>query len=118
MEVGGFGCANQLAQGRALQPVLDKPRGIRVEDQVVSLAKWPAYYTAHHLTNKKSQPKILEAFAQLWGTDDLIASFDGINVTLPINEEHGRTDIYPTGAWPRKRNKHLISPPACRYICN
>lgn len=48
----------------------------------------------------RSQPKILEAFAQLWGTDDLIASFDGINVTLPINHETGRTDIYPTGAWP------------------
>ncbi|KKY37934.1 putative phytanoyldioxygenase [Diaporthe ampelina] len=48
----------------------------------------------------RSQPKILEAFAQLWGTDDLIASFDGINITLPINEETGRTDIKPTGAWP------------------
>lgn len=55
----------------------------------------------------KSQPKILEAFAQLWDTDDLIASFDGINITLPINEETGRTDIKPTGAWPRKRSsKH------------
>lgn len=49
-----------------------------------------------------SQPKILEVFAQLWGTDDLIASFDGINVALPINEKTGRTDIEPTGAWPRK----------------
>ncbi|KAJ0107200.1 hypothetical protein J7T55_007570 [Diaporthe amygdali] len=48
----------------------------------------------------RSQPKIVEAFAQLWGTDDLIASFDGINITLPINEETGRTDLKPTGAWP------------------
>lgn len=45
----------------------------------------------------------MEAFSQLWGTDDLIASFDGINITLPINEETGRTDIKPTGAWPRER---------------
>lgn len=57
---------------------------------------------------KRSQPKILEAFAQLWGTDDLIASFDGINITLPINEETGRTDIQPTGAWPRKRPPRSI----------
>ncbi|KAK7734774.1 hypothetical protein SLS63_004194 [Diaporthe eres] len=48
----------------------------------------------------RSQPKILEAFAQLWGTGDLIASFDGINITLPINEETGRTDIKPQRAWP------------------
>ncbi|ROW00090.1 hypothetical protein VSDG_03550 [Cytospora chrysosperma] len=48
----------------------------------------------------RSQSKILEAFAQLWDTDDLIASFDGINVSLPINEKTGRTDIEPTAAWP------------------
>ena len=41
--------------------------------------------------------------ALLSGALVLIASFDGINVTLPINQETGRTDIYPTGAWPRKR---------------
>lgn len=48
------------------------------------------------------QPKILETFAHLWGTDDLIASFDGINVTQPINKETGRTDVEPNDPWPRK----------------
>lgn len=47
------------------------------------------------------QPKILEVFSQLWGTDDLIASFDGVNISHPVNEKTGRTDIKPTGAWPR-----------------
>lgn len=48
------------------------------------------------------QPKILDTFAKLWGTDDLIVSFDGINISQPINEKAGRTDVKPTDAWPRK----------------
>lgn len=57
----------------------------------------------HHRTNfAVRQPKILETFARLWGTDDLIASFDGINISQPINKETGRTDVKPTDAWPRK----------------
>lgn len=48
----------------------------------------------------RTQPKILEVFSQLWGTDDLIASFDGVNISHPVNEKTGRTDIKPTGAWP------------------
>lgn len=47
------------------------------------------------------QPNIVAAFQKIWGTSDLIASFDGINISLPINEQYGRTDIKPTGEWPR-----------------
>lgn len=48
----------------------------------------------------RTQPGILKVFEQVWGTDDLIASFDGMNVSLPINERFGRTDIAPTKPWP------------------
>lgn len=48
------------------------------------------------LTHGYSEPGIIKVFEQVWGTDDLIVSFDGINVTLPINAETGRTDIEPT----------------------
>lgn len=51
------------------------------------------------------QPKIIETFSRLWGTDDIIASFDGINISQPINKETGRTDVEPTDAWPRKTTK-------------
>lgn len=44
----------------------------------------------------------MEAFAEIWGTSDLIVSFDGMNVTLPVNEESGRVDITPNTPWPRK----------------
>jgi hypothetical protein len=54
-----------------------------------------------------SQPGIVRIFQELWGTEDLIASFDGMNASLPINAETGRTDIKITKAWPRKI-AHLI----------
>jgi hypothetical protein len=38
----------------------------------------------------------------VWGTDDLIASFDGMNATLPINAKTGRSDIPLTDKWPRE----------------
>ncbi|KAF2087330.1 hypothetical protein K490DRAFT_56946 [Saccharata proteae CBS 121410] len=40
------------------------------------------------------EPGVLDAFALLWGTDKLIASFDGINFTLPTS------DRKPWDAWP------------------
>lgn len=43
-----------------------------------------------------SEPGIVEVFEQLWETEDLIASFDGMNVSLPVNEKTGRTDIETT----------------------
>ena len=35
------------------------------------------------LTNCR-EPKVIEAFAKLWGTDKLLVSFDGMNLTLPV----------------------------------
>ncbi|WWC71807.1 uncharacterized protein I206_105766 [Kwoniella pini CBS 10737] len=48
----------------------------------------------------RTQPAIIKIFEQIWGTKDLIASFDGMNASLPINEKTGRTDIEPTLPWP------------------
>jgi len=36
----------------------------------------------------RTEPKIVDIFEKLWGTKDLLCSFDGFNCTLP-----GRTDI-------------------------
>lgn len=55
-----------------------------------------------HAADTLRQPGILKVFEQVWGTDDLIASFDGMNASLPINAKSGRTDIEPTKAWPRE----------------
>lgn len=35
-----------------------------------------------------SEPGVIQPFAQLWGTDELLVSFDSVNITLP-----GRKDV-------------------------
>jgi hypothetical protein len=54
-------------------------------------------------TDADRVPEIQNAFAKVWGTDDLIASFDGMNATLPINATTGRSDVPLTDKWPRER---------------
>lgn len=48
----------------------------------------------------RTEPGVLATFAAIWGTKDLIVSFDGMNVSLPLNPTSGRTDIEPTKPWP------------------
>ncbi|KAK9369484.1 hypothetical protein V1509DRAFT_619566 [Lipomyces kononenkoae] len=42
----------------------------------------------------RSEPGVIGAFARIWGTDDLIVSFDAINISLPH-----RTDMPPNSPW-------------------
>ncbi|KAK3337597.1 hypothetical protein B0T19DRAFT_455480 [Cercophora scortea] len=42
----------------------------------------------------RSEPGVIEPFAKLWGTDELLVSFDAPNITLP-----GRIDV-PWAPWP------------------
>ncbi|PYH91873.1 hypothetical protein BO71DRAFT_401033 [Aspergillus ellipticus CBS 707.79] len=41
--------------------------------------------------NLKSEPGLVDKFAQLWGTNELLVSFDGINLSLP-EKERPKTD--------------------------
>ncbi len=54
------------------------------------------------------EPAIQRAFAAVWGTEDLVVSFDGMNATLPINVESGRTDLSPTAPWPRESSFETV----------
>lgn len=40
------------------------------------------------------EPAIIDAFAKIWGTDELLVSFDGVNLTLPAATRPA------LGAWP------------------
>ncbi|KAF7540418.1 hypothetical protein G7054_g1314 [Neopestalotiopsis clavispora] len=40
------------------------------------------------------EPSIIDAFAKIWGTDELLVSFDGVNLTLPSANRPA------VGAWP------------------
>jgi len=68
-----------------------------MEDQEVSTSAFLRMFA-----DNDSQPGIVRIFQELWGTDDLITSFDGMNASLPINDKTGRTDLKMTKAWPRK----------------
>ncbi|KAF4313959.1 Phytanoyl-CoA dioxygenase [Botryosphaeria dothidea] len=55
------------------------------------------HYSVQHeafVWRARQEPGVLDAFSLLWGTDKLIASFDGINFTLPTSARA------PWKAWP------------------
>ncbi|KAJ5701954.1 hypothetical protein N7488_009502 [Penicillium malachiteum] len=54
------------------------------------------YCAAHekYVWDGRMEPEIIDAFAKIWGTDELLVSFDTINITLP-----GRTDVQ-WSPWP------------------
>ena len=41
------------------------------------------------------EPGVLDAFSKLWGTKELLASFDGFNFTLPQNTKPTGTQPWP-----------------------
>ncbi|KPI36308.1 uncharacterized protein AB675_7370 [Cyphellophora attinorum] len=69
------------------------------------------YGVAHEkfVWDAKQEPGVLDAFAKLWQTDELLVSFDGINITFP-----NRKDIPRRAAWehidqsPLRRGAHCI----------
>ncbi|GFZ46429.1 hypothetical protein JCM24511_04676 [Saitozyma sp. JCM 24511] len=61
-------------------------------------------YSAGHeawVWRARCEPGVISAFQDLWGTEELIVSFDGVNVTFPYGP-HGRTDIEVTPPWPHQ----------------
>lgn len=56
-----------------------------------------AYSVCHEkfMWDARLEPAVVDAFATLWGTSDLIVSFDAPNITLP-----NRPDKPKVGAWP------------------
>ncbi|KAL1306883.1 hypothetical protein AAFC00_005530 [Neodothiora populina] len=43
----------------------------------------------------RQEPGVLEAFAKVWGTDELLVSFDGFNFTLPTGTALPQTQPWP-----------------------
>ncbi|WVQ77253.1 hypothetical protein IAR50_006936 [Cryptococcus sp. DSM 104548] len=99
------------------------PYGFKRYDRTTWNAECLPYSTTGGLYNRysvnheafvwkiRTLPAIHQVFAEIWGTDDLIASFDGMNASMPINPVSGRTDISPTKPWP-----HIDQNP--RHIAN
>jgi hypothetical protein len=57
----------------------------------------------------RMEPGVLDTFAKIWGTDELLSSFDSLNITFP-----NRKDVPALGAWehvdqsPFRRGLHCI----------
>lgn len=70
-----------------------------------------SYGVAHErfMWEARMEPAVLEAFSKIWGTDELLASFDSLNITFP-----NRTDVPRKGAWehidqsPLRRGLHCV----------
>ena len=70
-----------------------------------------SYSVAHEkfMWDTRLEPRVLEIFSELWGTDELLASFDALNVTFP-----NRVDVPRKPAWehvdqsPFRRGMHCM----------
>lgn len=69
------------------------------------------YCVAHEkfMWDARQEPGVLKAFSTIWGTDELLVSFDGLNVTFP-----NRPDVPARQPWehidqsPHKRGLHCV----------
>ncbi|KKK14656.1 hypothetical protein P175DRAFT_0484749 [Aspergillus ochraceoroseus IBT 24754] len=76
-----------------------------------SINTFSSYAIAHEkfMWDARMEPGVVDAFAQIWGTDELLVSFDSLNVTFP-----NRKDMPRKGAWehvdqsPLRRGTHCI----------
>ena len=70
------------------------------------------YAVSHEkfMWDARQEPGVLKAFTTLWGTDELLASFDALNITLPYRK-HGksRPEFAP---WP-----HIDQSPMLKGLC-
>ncbi|CAG8257229.1 unnamed protein product [Penicillium salamii] len=57
----------------------------------------------------RTEPKVLDAFAQIWGTDELLVSFDALNVTLPNRKDRPAQKPWPhVDQSPMRRGLHCV----------
>lgn len=57
----------------------------------------------------RMEPKILDAFAKIWGTDELLVSFDALNVTLPNRQDKPAQKRWPhVDQSPLRRGLHCV----------
>lgn len=54
----------------------------------------------------RTEPKVVEAFSKIWGTDELLVSFDGINLTLPPPETDEKKAV--PQRWPHQDQDSTI----------
>lgn len=56
----------------------------------------------------RMEPNVVEAFAKIWGTDELLVSFDGMNVTLPSRDKPAAKPWPHVDQSPLRRGLHCV----------
>ncbi|KAL1636194.1 hypothetical protein SLS58_009888 [Diplodia intermedia] len=74
-----------------------------------------AYCVAHEafMWELRLEPGVLGAFEKLWGTDELLVSFDALNVTLPAHLRADAATHPAKGAWPHVDQSPLRTGACC-----
>ncbi|KAL3421310.1 phytanoyl-CoA dioxygenase [Phlyctema vagabunda] len=75
------------------------------------ISTFHAYAVSHEkfMWDARMEPGVIEAFTKIWGTDELLVSFDALNVTLP-----NRKDVPRKTPWehvdqsPLRRGLHCV----------
>jgi ectoine hydroxylase-related dioxygenase (phytanoyl-CoA dioxygenase family) len=90
---------------------LDQPSTWKTADLPIQtkINTYENYGVVHErfMWEARMEPKILDAFAKVWGTDELLVSFDSLNVTLP-NLKAARAPWPHIDQAPRKRGMHCV----------
>lgn len=81
-----------------------------------AIRTFAAYCVAHEkfMWDARMEPGVLDTFSKLWDTEELLASFDSLNITFP-----NRKDIPKRGAWehidqsPMRRGVHCVQGILC-----
>lgn len=69
------------------------------------------YSVAHEkfMWEARMEPKVLNAFSKIWGTDKLLVSFDALNVTLPNRADKPVQEPWPhVDQSPLRRGLHCV----------
>ncbi|KAJ5697463.1 transcriptional regulator family: Fungal Specific TF [Penicillium malachiteum] len=69
------------------------------------------YCVSHEkfMWDARMEPKVLEAFAKVWGTDELLVSFDALNITLPNRKDKPAPKPWPhVDQSPFRRGLHCV----------
>jgi ectoine hydroxylase-related dioxygenase (phytanoyl-CoA dioxygenase family) len=92
---------------------LDDPSTWTAENLPVQnkINTFQGYSVAHErfMWEARMEPKVLDAFAKIWGTDELLVSFDALNVTLPNQVDKPAQKPWPhVDQSPLRRGLHCV----------
>lgn len=108
-------------QQRAFEWLKSFDKGLDIDDPATwkrgnlpvqsKLNTFDNYCVVHEkfMWDARQEPGVIEPFAKIWGTEELLVSFDSLNVTFP-----GRKDKPPRAPWPHvdqsplKRGLHCV----------